>query len=61
MRKTKALWPLAVMLFLYTAIDAQSYTGRLGVEAPDDVFIDIVKKDYRWNKPNGAGGWAALT
>jgi len=39
---------------------AAPYPGRLGVEAPDDAFVDLVKQDYRWDKPDAHGGWTKL-
>jgi hypothetical protein len=48
-------------LLTATAALAQTYAGRMGVEAPGDVFVDIVKQSYRWDKPNGSGGWTGLT
>jgi len=37
------------------------YPGRLGVEAAGDAFVDIVRENYRWEKPDGRGGWTQLT
>jgi hypothetical protein len=42
------------------ALAAPPYPGRLGVEAAADAFVDVVKEDYRWDKPDGSGGWAKL-
>ncbi len=36
------------------------YTGRLGVEASGDAFVDMAKQSYRWQKDDGRGGWAKL-
>ncbi|NJO02040.1 MAG: hypothetical protein HC880_10405 [Bacteroidia bacterium] len=49
------------LLWGYGSLPAQPYAGRLGVEAPGDVFVDIVKMSYRWDKPDGAAGWTSLT
>ena len=42
------------------SIAAPPYPGRLGVEASDDAFVDVVKQDYRWEKSDGHDGWAKL-
>ena len=49
---------------LPTKLNAQPvtapYKGKLGVEISNDGFVDIVKTDYRWAKPDGNGGWSDL-
>ena len=42
------------------SVAAPPYPGRLGVEASGDAFADVVKQNYRWEKPDGRGGWAKL-
>ena len=42
------------------AIASPPYSGRLGVEASGDAFVDLVKQNYRWEKPDGHGGWTKL-
>ena len=32
----------------------------LGVEASDDAFVNLVRESYRWDKPDGHGGWTGL-
>ncbi|MGE5558402.1 MAG: hypothetical protein ACM3WV_07300, partial [Bacillota bacterium] len=47
----------AVFIFLALvagSVSAEPYTGKLGAEAPGDVFVDVVKEGYRWNKIGGA-------
>jgi hypothetical protein len=36
------------------------FPGRLGVEASGDAFVDLVRQNYRWEKPDGHGGWTKL-
>jgi len=42
-------------------IASPPFPGRLGAEASDDAFVDLVKQNYRWEKPDGHGGWAKLS
>ena len=53
-------WAIALTLFTQTLF-GQPYAGKMGVESPGDVFIDLVKQSYRWDKPDGSGGWTGLT
>ena len=39
---------------------APPFPGRLGVEASDDAFVNLVRQSYRWDKPDGQGGWTKL-
>ena len=39
---------------------APPFHGRLGVEASDDAFVNLVRESYRWDKPDGHGGWTGL-
>ncbi len=50
-----------LVLIIGLSVSAAPYPGRMGVEAPGDVFVDIAREGYRWAKPDGAGGWTDLT
>ena len=39
---------------------APPFPGRLGVEASDDAFVNLVRESYRWDKPDGHGDWTKL-
>jgi hypothetical protein len=56
---TRFLWMLALMLLTHHSF-AQSYTGKMGIEASSDVFVDLVKQSYCYDKPDGAGGRTSL-
>jgi len=53
---------VAMLLATYPSMSlaAPPFPGRLGVEASDDAFVDVVRESYRWEKPDGKGGWTAL-
>ncbi|MGC9943441.1 MAG: hypothetical protein ABSE48_16565 [Verrucomicrobiota bacterium] len=61
-KKTLLLCLVAVLsdVCLSAAMASPRYTGRLGVEAADDAFVDIVKQNYRWEKPDSQGSWTKL-
>jgi hypothetical protein len=42
------------------SIASPPFPGRLGVEASADAFVDVVKQNYRWEKPDDQGGWTKL-
>jgi hypothetical protein len=56
-----ALSVLGAIVVPNTAPASAPYPGRLGVEASGDAFVDLVKENYRWEKPDGHGGWTKLT
>ena len=63
--ETPKLIILSFFVFI-SAIGASSpvaapYSGKLGVEASNDAFVDIVRKNYRWQMPDGHKGWVAPT
>ena len=56
---------LGLFIALVAAVPLRSpaaapYAGRLGVEATADAFVDIVKQNYRWDKPDAKAGWTKL-
>ncbi len=58
----KSIFGVVVILLVNaTTTVAQSYAGRMGVEAASDVFVNMVNQSYRWDKTDGAGGWVSPT
>ena len=57
-------WAMVGVIGLLTvagrSMAASPFSGRLGVEASGDAFVDLAKQSYRWQKADGHGGWAAL-
>jgi hypothetical protein len=62
MNRFLRFWLVAALLAAChsVSIAAPPFPGRLGVEASADAFVDIVKPSYRWEKPDGHGGWTKL-
>lgn len=50
-----------LVCFAAAAAAVSPYPGRMGVEASGDAFVDVVHQNYRWQKPDGRGGWGPLT
>ena len=42
------------------AFAAPRLPGGSALKASDDAFVDVVKQSYRWEKPDGQGGWTKL-
>jgi hypothetical protein len=63
MKPSQASFVLSLILAVAvpTGAKAAPYPGGLGVEAPGDAFVDIVRGAYRWEMPDGHGGWASIT
>jgi hypothetical protein len=57
----RLLHALSVCFPLCAAALPPPYAGRLGVEASGHAFVDLVRENYRWEKPDGQGGWAAMS
>jgi hypothetical protein len=62
MNRFLRFWLVAALLAAChsVSIAAPPFPGRLGVEASADAFVDIIKQSYRWEKPDGHGGWTKL-
>ena len=55
-------WLVTALLAVchFPSFAAPPFPGRLGVEASDNAFVNLVRQSYRWEKPGGHGGWTKL-
>jgi regulation of enolase protein 1 (concanavalin A-like superfamily) len=57
MHRRTLLLLCAGIAILGSAALAAPYPGRIGYECPGDVWVDTVQGNYRWQVPDGSGGW----